>query len=241
MVRIFLLVSFLVVIFFPASAQKQAINKVIQKLILLKAPAKTQTISIEYKEDILYFSKADILPLVESMAQVDKHPVYMQVVWYLNAAPNEIALKQKDSLKFANIGERNLYKILITFLPEISTKGLVAIMDKKNKQFNTPKTKTQTISMEYSNEVWCFSKADIISLLTDKSQSDKIHIYNPAINYLNTADKPVLFKYDDTTALVGAGEKNLYKIILEVAPKLLTEGKASDKVKKQIFLISKFL
>ena len=205
-------------IFFPASAQKQALNTVIQKPVLLKAQAKTQTISMEYKEDVLYFAKADILPLVENMAQVDKHPIYMQVAGYLNAAPNEIALKQKDSLKFTNIGERNLYKMLITFLPEMSTKRSVSIMDKKTKQFNIPKTKAQTISMEYGNELWYFSKADIISLLTDKSQSDRIHIYNPVINYLNAVDKPVLLKYDDTTALVGVGEKNLHKIILEVAP-----------------------
>ena len=116
-------------------AQKPLAKPVIQKPVLLKAQGKTQTISMEYPEDILYFAKADILPLVENMAKVDKHPVYNQMIGFLNASPDAMALKQKDSTQFNNIGERNLYKILIQLAPEMRKEGQVAILDKKTKQF----------------------------------------------------------------------------------------------------------
>ena len=207
-------------------------QKVVQKPVLLKPLAKIQTIGMEYKDDILYFNKADILPFIESKAQVDKHPIYTQMIGYLNSSPNEIALKQKDSTNFKNVGERNLYKTLLQLAPEMRSGGLVSILDKKTKQFNTPKTKAQTVSMEYANEILYFSKTDLISVLTKKSQSDKINIYNPMINYLTGVDKPVLFIYNDTTKLQTQAEKNIHKIILEVAPQLLAEAKAADKVKK---------
>ncbi len=227
-----ILLSGFMLLFFLASAQKAVPEKITQKPVLLKAQAKTQTIGMEYKDDILYFAKPDILALVEGMAMVDKHPIYAQTIQYLNAAPNEMVFKKKDSIKFNNLGERNLYKVLIEVDPEMRANGMVAIMNKKTKQFNTPKTKIQTISMEYSTETLYFSKADLISILNNKSQNDRIHIYNPVINYLNTTDKPVLLKYNDTIGLVGAGERNLHKIILEVAPQLLANAKAADKVKK---------
>jgi hypothetical protein len=227
-----LLVLFILFTIHIGFAQKPALKAVIQKPVLLKAPAKTQTISMEYNEDILYFAKTDIIPFVENLAKIDRYPIYTQMIGFLNASPAEIALKQKDSIKFNNMGERNLYKILIQFAPEMRKEGTVAILDKKTKQFNTPKTKVQTISMEYSTETLYFSKADLTALLNKKSQSDRVNIYNPMIAYLNAADKPVLFTYSDTAKLADPAEKNIHKIILEVAPQLLAEGKAADKVKK---------
>lgn|GEM_PF-4908132 len=187
---------------------------------------------MEYQEDILYFNKADILPFIESKAKIDRHPVYNQMIGFLNAMPNDIALKQKDSTQFKNIGERNLHKTLLQLAPEMRVDGLVSIQDKKTKQFNVPKNKAQTISMEYATETLYFSKADLVAVLTKKSQSDRVNIYNPMISYLNAADKPVLFVYNDTTKLQTQAERNIRKIILEVAPQLLSEAKAADKVKK---------
>lgn len=231
MKKVFIL--FLLLIGQIAFAQKKPITpRVIQKPVLLKPFAKTQIIGMEYKDDILYFNKADILPFIENKAKIDRHPVYNQTIVFLNAGPNEAALKQKDSTQFKNSGERNLYKILIQLEPEMRADGLVSIQDKKTKQFNTPKTKTQTISMEYATEILYFAKADLISLLTKKSQSDKVNIYTPMINYLTAVDKPVLFMYNDTTKLQTQAERNVQKTILEVAPQLLAEAKATDKVKK---------
>jgi len=227
-----LLVLFLLMAACFGFAQKTAPQKVIQKPVLLKPLAKIQTIGMEYKDDILYFNKVDILPFIENKAKVDNHPIYNQTINYLSTSPNEIVLKQKDSIQFKNIGERNLHKTLLQLAPEMRTDGLVSVMDKKTKQFNTPKTKVQTISMEYASEILCFSKADLISVLTKKSQSDKISIYNPMINYLTIADKPVLFVYNDTAKLQTQAEKNIHKIILEIAPQLLEEAKAAAKVKK---------
>ena len=213
-------------------AQKPAPKKTIQKPLLLKAQGKTQIIGMEYPEDILYFSKTDLLPLVENMARVDKHPAYRQMIDFLNASSDEFTFKQKDSTQFKNLGERNLYKTLLQLAPEMRKERSVAILDKRTKQFNVPKTKAQTISMEYRTETLYFSKADLTALLNKKSQSDKVTIYNPVISYLNEAVKPVLFAYNDTSKLITAAEKNLRKILLDVAPQILAEGKAADKVKK---------
>ncbi len=203
-----------------------------QKPILLKVKAKTQTISMEYENDILYFDKSVLLPLIQEIANEDKHPVYHQMIVYLNNSPNEIALKQKDSVHFNNIGERNLHKVLIELAPEMRKQDLASAMDKKTKSFSIPKTKEQTVSMEYALETLYFSKTALISALTKKSQADKINIYNPVINYINTSAKPILFIYNETTNLTSNVEKKLHEIILQVAPKTLAEGKAADKVKK---------
>lgn len=225
-------VLFLLFAAFLGFAQKKPVaQKVIQKPVLLKAPAKTQTISMEYAEDILYFNKTDIIPVIESQANVDRHPIYTQVINYLRSSPNEIAFKQKDSTQFKNIGERNLYKMILQLAPEMRQDGLVSVLDKKTKQSNPAKNKLQTISMEYTGETLYFSKEDLSAILTKRSQNDRVTIYNPMMAVLNT-DKPVAFIYNDTAKLVSRAERDVHKLILQLAPNLLAEAKAADKVKK---------
>jgi len=202
-----------------------------QKPTLLKGPSKTQTISMEYKEDILYFDKTDILTLIESMSKTDKHPQYNQILNLLYKLPDEIAFKKNDSTQFKNVAERNLYKMVIELAPEMQKENFLCRLDKKTKQLNSPKPKDY-VSMEYTDEIVYYAKADLASLLHRKATSDKVTLYEPAIAYLNTINKPVSFTQEDTSKLTNSSEKKLYKLILEIAPRLLAESKAADKVKK---------
>jgi hypothetical protein len=57
--------------------------------------------------------------------------------------------------------------------------------------------------------------------------------YTQAHRYLKgTGNDELNFKENDTTKFKNVGERNLYKVVLEIAPQLMAIGKACDMVKK---------
>ena len=223
---------FFITLFTNLSAQKAVSSKPIQKPVLLKAAAKNQNISMEYAEDILFFYKTDLLQQISVMAQTDKIPQCANVANYLKGISGELAFKQKDSLVFKNVGERSLFNVLLQFSAELKKEGLATVYDKKTKQFSQPKTNQQTISMESATEILYYAKTALISFLHKKTENDRVTIYNPVSAYLNSTDKALAFSSTDSSKLNDLAEKNLRRIMLDLAPKLLAEGKIADKVKK---------
>jgi hypothetical protein len=123
-----LLLSF-ILLFFAASAQKKPAIKPTKLL----AKNKNQTVSVEYKDDILYFTRPDLLTFMES----NNSAQYGQAHRYLNGTGNEeINFKLNDTTKFKNVGERNLYKVVLEIAPQLMAAGKTCDMVKKTHIFN---------------------------------------------------------------------------------------------------------
>jgi hypothetical protein len=120
--------SFLLLVF-AASAQKKAPLKPIKLL----AKNKNQTVSVEYKDDILYFTRPDLFTFLES----NKSAQYTQALRYLKGTGNdEMNFKENDTTKFKNVGERNLYKVVLEIAPQLMAVGKACNMVKKTHIFN---------------------------------------------------------------------------------------------------------
>ena len=122
-----LLIGFLLLVF-VASAQKKPIIKPTKLL----EKSKNQTLSMEYKDDILYFTRVDLISLLElNSAQ------YSLAIRYLKATGNdEINFKQTDTLNFKNTAERNLYKVVLQMAPKLLASGYASDKVRKTHLFN---------------------------------------------------------------------------------------------------------
>jgi len=123
-----LLIGFLLLVF-VASAQKKPIVKPTK----LSTKSKTHTISMEYKDDVLYFTRVDLISLLDLTTNSQNS----LAIRYLRATGNdEIKFKQTDTLNFKNAGERNLYKVVLQMAPKLTASGYASDMAKKTRIFN---------------------------------------------------------------------------------------------------------
>ena len=106
-----------------------------QKPTRLLAKTKNHTISMEYKEDILYFSPFEIAAFLENKQKEDKSSAYTEVIKYVKYYDNEIAYKPEDS-DFKNVADRNLHKVLVEIAPAMLARGKACDMIKATKKFN---------------------------------------------------------------------------------------------------------
>ncbi|MFL5752844.1 MAG: hypothetical protein ACJ76F_05510 [Bacteroidia bacterium] len=106
-----------------------------QKPTRLLAKTKNHTISMEYKDDILYFTPADIAVFLENKQNGEKTSSYSEVIKYVKFYDKEIAYKPEES-NFKNVADRNLHKALVEVAPGMLAKGKACDMIRSTQKFN---------------------------------------------------------------------------------------------------------
>jgi len=126
--RSVLLIGFLLCAF-VVSAQKKPIVKPIKLL----TKSKNHTVSMEFTDDVLYFTRLNLISLLE----LNTNSQSSLAIRYLRGTGNdEIKFKQNDTLNFKNAGERNLYKVVLQLAPKLTATGYASDMVKKTHTFN---------------------------------------------------------------------------------------------------------
>lgn len=106
-----------------------------QKPIRLLPKSKNHTISMEYKDDILYFSPDELADFLHKKEGEEKSNAYAEVIKYAKFYDGEIAYKPEDT-NFKNVSDRNLHKTLVEFGPAMLAKGKASDMIKATGKFN---------------------------------------------------------------------------------------------------------
>lgn len=104
------------------------------KSIKLPVKGKNHDVSVAYANDVLYFTKLDLIQYMEKKDKAAKTNVYAENIRYLKAYGKDIEMKVADSL-FSNVAERNLHKTLVSIGPALLAAGKAADMNKATKIF----------------------------------------------------------------------------------------------------------